>query len=248
MKNNILTAISNALAASPPVEATGWQQKPKNPTDVDKARAWLSQGVTKPPVAPEKPSRPYFDETKFLTITPEFVAEVLRRAGVEAVSGDEREKLRELERRYLELDEQLTDNSFSAAARRFNQQVEDFPKQIAGLTGEEISKFKLRTKESFQDEAVLKKRALKFPMRAITDEATLIAKIICLRIEAAAKKVARELELSEKAAAEKFGLTWSASPVCITAWQLSWRLTYDLESSCPSSPRQILKTIPIKWE
>jgi hypothetical protein len=245
--SNILSAIEKALnVSSPPVE-TGWQQKPKYPTAADRANAWAAQGVTKPPVAIERPSWPFF-EMGFLPITPEFVAEVLRRAGDAAVSAAEREKLHELQRRYLELDEQLTDNSFSAAARRFNQQVEDFPKQIAGLTGEEISKFKLRTKESFQDEAVLKKRALKFPMRAITDEATLIAKIICLRIEAAAKKVARELELSEKAAAEKFGLTWSASPVCITAWQLSWRLTYDLESSCPSSPRQILKTIPIKWE
>jgi len=245
--SNILSAIEKALnVSSPPVE-TGWQQKPKYPTAADRANAWAAQGVTKPPVAAERPNRTFI-EMGFLPITPEFVAEVLRRAGVEAISGSESKKLHELQRRYLELDEQLTDNSFSAAARRFEQQVEDFPKQISGLTGEEISKFKLRTKEEFQNEAVLKKQALRLPMQKITDEAVEIAKHICQRIEAAAEDVARELEKSEKAAAEKFGLTWSISPICVTAWQLSWRLTYDLESLCPTSPRQILKTIPIKWE
>jgi hypothetical protein len=221
-----------------------WAQKPQ----MSQAAA-TALGLTRPPVVKEKIHRPC-EEYGQLTITPIFIAEILRRAdGAEVVTASEIKALTLLQTSYEAMHEILLDNTYDRTREKYNQQMTEFSQKLNTLKPLEIAAVTTRTRDELQADALSRRKQIKQKLREISASAVPFYKIIVARIEAAAKRVAEAIERAERAEMERFGLDWCPSLICSTAWQLSWRLSKDApDIGISSPPKSLLQCVPINWK
>jgi hypothetical protein len=206
-------------------------------------------GLTRPPVVKEKIHWPC-EEYGQLTITPIFIAEILRRADCsEIATATEIKALLKLQTNYEAMDEILLDNTYDRTREKYKQQMTEFSQKLSTLTPLEIAAVTTRTSDELQADALSRRKQIKQKLRDISASAVPFYKIIVARIEAAAKRVATAIEHDERAEMARFGLDWCPSLICASAWQLSWRLSKDAPNiGISTPPKLLLQGVPINWK
>lgn len=186
-----------------------------------------------------------FEEYGFTPVSKQLCEEVLRRAGVDKatiITADELATLRDLQARYEAHYALLEQCTPTAARAEYERQYLALPAALHADPAAEA-----HTWEHLRSTYAEKARALHKNLRELSEQAFPVYLAVAKRIEAAAEKVATEMEIASRAEAEKFGVPWRPDTALVLIGQLSWRLTADAPV-CHNAPAYVMRSLPLDIE